>query len=96
MTYSEFKNKMVAWWFGLADKTAKIAVAIVAVVAAVLALLGESWKHAEIGWAIAAAVLAVVLNVLPFGEYGSSSGRVGGGTKKEKWETGSGLDLLFL
>ncbi len=85
MTYSEFKNKIVdlicycdinqrysqrlAWWYGLADKSSKIAVAVVAVVAVVLALLDEGWKNTEIVWAIAAAVLAVVLNVLPFGEY---------------------------
>ena len=85
MTYSEFKKKIVeligycdinqryhqrlGWWFGVADKLAKISVAIVAVVAVVLALSGEEWKIYEVGWAIAAAVLAVVLNVLPFGEY---------------------------
>src|SRR5579859_7622665 len=62
-------HQRLSWWFGLLDKLAKIAVAVVAVVAVVLALSGEAWKTYDIGWSVAAAVLAVILNVLPFGEY---------------------------
>jgi hypothetical protein len=61
-------HQRLAWWFGAFDKLSKIAVGVVAIAALVLTLMGEDWHNAEIEWAIAAAVLAVAINVLPFGE----------------------------
>lgn len=62
-------HQLLAWWWKAADRFAKISVAAVAVAALVTALLGESWKECEVVLALVAAVLAIVLNVLPFGEY---------------------------
>jgi hypothetical protein len=61
-------HQLMASYWGLADKAAKISVAAVAVVALALTFMDHDWKRAEIIWASIAAALAIVLNVVPFGE----------------------------
>ncbi|HVV73550.1 MAG TPA: hypothetical protein VHI52_18900 [Verrucomicrobiae bacterium] len=67
-------HQRLEWWWKIADRTAKILVAVVAVAALVVTLLDEEWKPTELWLAGIAAVLAIVLNVLPFGEYEKEHG----------------------
>jgi hypothetical protein len=61
-------HQALAWRWRTVDRLAKVSVALVAT----LAFAAEFWSHEHHGWAIgfagAAAVLATLLNVIPFGE----------------------------
>jgi hypothetical protein len=61
-------HQYVAWWWGFADKLSKMLVAAVATLALVATYWSEHFKSSEIVIAAIAAALAIVLNVLPFGE----------------------------
>jgi hypothetical protein len=63
-----FHQKM-SWRWGLADKAVKIIVALVAIAALITALGGKYWETWSIGFTVIAAIAAVILNVVPFGEH---------------------------
>src|ERR1043165_8038616 len=62
-------NQQPASRCGTWDKGAKIAVAITAAIAFAAVFLNEHWKALEGIIAFIALAMAIVLNVLPFGEY---------------------------
>ncbi len=84
MTNADFKDRLyglirtcginqryhhrLSWWFGFFDKLTKISIGAVAIAALVATLLGTDWHDVEVQFAIAAAILAIAINVLPFGE----------------------------
>ena len=62
-----YHQRMARRW-ALVDRVAKIAVALVAIIA-LAALMGERYERLEFWMATLAALFAVVLNVVPFGEF---------------------------
>lgn len=61
-------HQSLAWWWKLGDRTLKIVVALVATAALAAEFGGETFHHLAIWLSAVAAVLAVVLNVVPLGE----------------------------
>jgi hypothetical protein len=70
--YHQIKQRQMWWW----DKAVKIGVAVLAVVALVTAFLGDELKLLEQAAASVAAVAAIVLNVIPVGEWETHYGEL--------------------
>ena len=70
--YHQIKQARMWWW----DKFVKIGVAILTVFALLAVFLPHELKWLEIGVATAAAVAAVVLNVVPVGEWVTEFGEM--------------------
>ena len=63
--YYQIKHSRFSWW----DKSVKIGVAALAIAAFGTAFVPHEWKWVEIVAAVLAALSAVVLNVVPVGEW---------------------------
>jgi hypothetical protein len=70
--YHQHEQTRLWWW----DKAVKITVAVLALLALLAVFLPHEYKNWEIGVAFLAAVAAVVLNVVPVGEWVTESGEL--------------------
>ncbi|MFI5113508.1 MAG: hypothetical protein ACHP7J_00085 [Terriglobales bacterium] len=85
-------HQILRWRWMVADKAAKILVAMFASLALGAVFLDEHWKPLEITVALIALVSAIVVNVAPFGEYEMAYERLFQGWSKLR----KSVDLLHL